>query len=77
MNAQQAVDQTRIHHQWMPDVLRIENTVSPDTVELAEAARAQCSARQRASAEIAAIRVDGQWIEGAPDGRVEATAKGY
>ena len=76
MNAQQAVDQTRIHHQWMPDSLSIENTVSPDTVDLL---------RQRghevrlvgAMGEVAAIRIDGQWIEGAPDGRVEATAKGY
>jgi gamma-glutamyltranspeptidase len=25
----------------------------------------------------ATIRLDGQWIEGAPDGRTEATAKGY
>jgi hypothetical protein len=27
--------------------------------------------------EVAAILIDGQWIEGAADGRVEATAKGY
>ena len=76
MNAQQAVDQTRIHHQWMPDVLRIENTVSPDTVELLKQ-RGHSVQLVNGMAEIAAIRIDGQWIEGAPDGRVEATAKGY
>ena len=47
MNAQQAVDQTRIHHQWMPDVLRIENTVSPDTVELLKQRGHRRPTRQR------------------------------
>ncbi len=76
MNMQQAVDQTRIHHQWLPDNLRIEGTASPDTIELL---------RQRghdvrvvpAIGEVAAILVDGQWLEGAPDGRTEATARGF
>ena len=27
--------------------------------------------------EVAAILFDGKWLQGAPDGRVEATAKGY
>jgi gamma-glutamyltranspeptidase/glutathione hydrolase len=76
MNAQQAVDQTRIHHQWMPDTLRVENTVSPDTVELLKQ-RGHNIQLANSIGEVAAIRVDGQWIEGAPDGRVEATAKGY
>src|SRR5665213_1715649 len=76
MNAQQAVDQTRIHHQWMPDNLRIESTVSPDTVELLRQ-RGHDVRLVNAMGEVAVIRIDGQWIEGAPDGRVEATAKGY
>ena len=76
MNMQQAVDQTRIHHQWMPDVLRIENTASPDTMELLRQ-RGHTLQIVNAIGEVAAIRVDGQWIEGAPDGRTEATAKGY
>jgi gamma-glutamyltranspeptidase/glutathione hydrolase len=76
MNAQQAVDQPRIHHQWMPDTLRVENTLSPDTIELLKQRGHQVQTTG-AIGDIAAIRVDGQWIEGAPDGRTEATAKGY
>lgn len=76
MNMQQAVDQTRIHHQWLPDVLRVENTASPDTIELLKQ-RGHNVQLVSAIGEVAAIRVDGQWIEGAPDGRTEATAKGY
>jgi gamma-glutamyltranspeptidase/glutathione hydrolase len=76
MNAQQAVDQPRIHHQWMPDELRAENTISPDTLDLLKQ-RGHTIRLVNSMAEVAAIRIDGQWIEGAPDGRVEATAKGY
>jgi gamma-glutamyltranspeptidase/glutathione hydrolase len=76
MNSQQAVDQTRIHHQWMPDSLRVENTASPDTLELLKQ-MGYTIQLTNSMAEVAAIRVDGQWIEGAPDGRTEATAKGY
>lgn len=76
MNARQAVDQPRIHHQWMPDTLRVENALSPDTIELLKQRGHQVQLTG-AIGDIAAIRVDGQWIEGAPDGRTEATAKGY
>jgi gamma-glutamyltranspeptidase/glutathione hydrolase len=76
MNMQQAVDQTRIHHQWLPDVLRIENTASPDTIDLLKQ-RGHTLQIVNAIGEVAAIRIEGQWIEGAPDGRTEATAKGY
>jgi len=76
MNMQEAVDAPRIHHQWMPDTLSIEKAASPDTIELL---------RQRGhnvrvvpqQGEVAGIRIDGQWMEGAADGRVEATARGY
>jgi gamma-glutamyltranspeptidase/glutathione hydrolase len=34
MNVQQAVDQPRLHHQWMPDKLYVERGFSPDTLDL-------------------------------------------
>ena len=34
MNAQDAVDAPRFHHQWQPDTLYLEKGFSPDTVEL-------------------------------------------
>lgn len=76
MNAQEAVDQPRIHHQWMPDVLSMEKTFSPDTMDLLHAKGHQLRI-QPAIGEIAAILYDGTWLQGAADGRVEATAKGY
>jgi gamma-glutamyltranspeptidase / glutathione hydrolase len=33
MNIQEAVDAPRFHHQWMPDVLDVEQWFSPDTVQ--------------------------------------------
>ncbi len=34
LNIQSAVTAPRIHHQWLPDELRIEEGISPDTVKL-------------------------------------------
>ena len=34
MNVQDAVDQPRIHHQWLPDEIRVERGISPDTMDL-------------------------------------------
>jgi gamma-glutamyltranspeptidase / glutathione hydrolase len=76
MNAQEAVDQPRIHHQWLPDDLRMEKTFSPDTIELLKAKGHKISL-VTSIGEVAAILFDGKWLQGAPDGRVEATAKGY
>ncbi len=39
MNVADAVDAPRLHHQWMPDVLRLERGFSPDTVALLKATR--------------------------------------
>lgn len=37
MNIQSAVEAPRIHHQWLPDEIRIEQGISPDTLDLLEA----------------------------------------
>ncbi|MCV6638696.1 gamma-glutamyltransferase [Candidatus Albibeggiatoa sp. nov. NOAA] len=34
MNIQEAVNAARIHHQWLPDKIFMENGLSPDTVDL-------------------------------------------
>jgi gamma-glutamyltranspeptidase/glutathione hydrolase len=34
MNIQEAVDAPRFHHQWLPDVLNVEQWFSPDTVAI-------------------------------------------
>ncbi len=37
MNIAEATEATRIHHQWLPEVLRVEEGLSPDTIALLEA----------------------------------------
>ena len=34
MNIAEALSMPRVHHQWMPDYLRIERGISPDTIQL-------------------------------------------
>ncbi len=76
MNVQEAVDQTRIHHQWMPDALSVEKTVPPDTIELLKQ-RGHSIRVQGVLGDVQTILVDGGWVQGAADGRGEGTAKGY
>jgi gamma-glutamyltranspeptidase/glutathione hydrolase len=37
MNIAEATLVPRIHHQWLPDELRVEEGLSPDTIALLEA----------------------------------------
>jgi gamma-glutamyltranspeptidase/glutathione hydrolase len=76
MNVQDAVNQPRIHHQWMPDELRLERGFSPDTAA-ALAGRGHQVKRVASQGEVAAILFDGGWLQGAPDPRTECTAEGY
>ena len=76
MNLQQAVDWPRIHHQWLPDELRLEPGFSPDTIALLES-RGHNVKLVSSQGEVAAILWDGVWMQGAADGRTEGTAKGF
>jgi gamma-glutamyltranspeptidase/glutathione hydrolase len=76
MNMQEAVDQPRIHHQWLPDSLSVEKTVGADTIELLKQ-RGHTVRVLPQIGEMAAILVDGEWLQGAADARTEGTAKGY
>jgi gamma-glutamyltranspeptidase/glutathione hydrolase len=76
MNIQQAVDWPRFHHQWLPDELRMEPGFSPDTIALLES-RGHKIKLVSSQGEAAAILWDGDWLQGAADGRSEGTAKGF
>jgi len=76
MNLQRAVDWPRIHHQWLPDELRMETGFSPDTVELLKSWGHKIKT-VTSQGEVAAILSDGKWLQGAADGRTEGTAKGF
>ncbi|MFN0172938.1 MAG: gamma-glutamyltransferase [Bryobacteraceae bacterium] len=76
MNIQKAVEFPRFHHQWMPDELRVESDFSPDTIDLLTA-RGHKIRKVAQQGEVCAILWDGSWLQGAADGRTEATAAGY
>jgi gamma-glutamyltranspeptidase/glutathione hydrolase len=82
MNVQDAVNWPRFHHQWMPDELRVEPGISPDTVALLEkrgynVKRFGADGRGISQGEAAAIGFSNGWLEGAPDPRTEGTAEGH
>ncbi|MBK5292461.1 MAG: gamma-glutamyltransferase [Acidobacteriia bacterium] len=76
MNIQEAVDFPRFHHQWMPDQISMEKGFSPDTVALLKA-KGHTIAPITNVARLAAIVVDGGWLQGASDGRADDKAAGY
>ncbi|HTR37781.1 MAG TPA: gamma-glutamyltransferase [Bryobacteraceae bacterium] len=79
MNVQDAVDWPRFHHQWMPDVLYVEQGISPDTISLLRAMGYKVSeyAPGQGVARVEAILDDDGWLEGGADGRGNAKAEGY
>ena len=76
MNISDAVDAPRLHHQWMPDVLRVERGFSPDTVALLRS-RGHTVEMEDGQGEVAAIQIQDGWLEGDADPRTEGTARGY
>ena len=79
MNIQEAVDAARFHHQWLPDKIYLEQAISPDTMALLKARGHEVDYSPGAFlAQVAAIVMDGGWLQGASDGRTAAgKASGY
>jgi gamma-glutamyltranspeptidase/glutathione hydrolase len=78
MNAQDAVDAPRFHHQWQPDLLYLEKGISPDTTELLKQRGFKVDHSPGVVlARVEAIVVDGGWIQGGSDGRAVGKAAGY
>ncbi|MFY9528752.1 MAG: gamma-glutamyltransferase [Candidatus Acidiferrales bacterium] len=78
MDAQQAINAPRFHHQWMPDTLLIESTLPEDTAKELERRGYQITQRDWIG-EVEAIGIDPQTGErlGAPDPRRQGVAVGY
>jgi gamma-glutamyltranspeptidase/glutathione hydrolase len=76
LNIQSAVAAPRIHHQWLPDELRIEEGLSPDTVKILQEKGHQVK-QQEAMGAIQSIMVrDGMMYGGADPRRSTALAAG-
>ena len=76
MNAQDAVDAPRFHHQWMPDELTMERGFSPDTIRILESMGHHIKPTTGV-ARIETIVLDGGWLTGGADGRGDTKAAGY
>ena len=79
MNVQDAIDASRIHHQWQPDKLSLERGISPDTVALLKSRGYDVDyAPGVVVAQVAAIVSDSGWLQGGSDGRsAMGKAAGY
>jgi gamma-glutamyltranspeptidase / glutathione hydrolase len=78
MNAQDAVDTPRIHHQWQPDKLYLEPGISPDTAALLKSRGYDVDRSPGlVLARVEAIVNSGGWLQGGSDGRASGKAAGY
>ncbi|MGE3403189.1 MAG: gamma-glutamyltransferase, partial [Vicinamibacterales bacterium] len=77
MNAQEAVDFGRFHHQWLPDRIQHErNGLSPDTLaDLRRRGHTLLEVRSQGSAQVIVVNADEGVLEGGSDRRTpDATA---
>jgi gamma-glutamyltranspeptidase/glutathione hydrolase len=67
-----------VHHQWQPDTLVLEPGISPDTEALLKS-RGHMTDHSPGwvPPQVNAILKNGQWLEGASDGRAPGKAAGY
>ncbi|MCB9208191.1 MAG: gamma-glutamyltransferase [Ignavibacteriales bacterium] len=81
MNIQEAVNAPRIHHQWMPDIIYLEEfAVNKDVYENLEKMGYSFGDRNktfRVLGSAQSIMIDGENIYGAPDPRRSGSAIGY
>jgi gamma-glutamyltranspeptidase/glutathione hydrolase len=69
MNIATAAAEPRVHHQWMPDELDVEQGVSPDTLRLLKDMGQQVSVAERTTGRTNSIMLEGGWLYGASDTR--------
>ena len=69
MNVATAAASARVHHQWMPDTLRLENGISPDTITLLQAMGHPVKTDNRTLGRTQSIMLEKGWLLGATDTR--------
>ncbi|GHE21470.1 gamma-glutamyltransferase [Halomonas urumqiensis] len=76
MNIQSAVSAPRMHHQWLPDELRVEDGFSPDTLELLRQRGHTVSQQDAMGAAQSIVIRDGMFYGGADPRRSTSSAIG-
>jgi len=69
MNIATAASAARVHHQWMPDRLLLEQGVSPDTAALLKGMGQPAEYAKRTLGRTQSIMLQGGWLYGATDPR--------
>lgn len=69
MNIATAAAAPRIHHQWMPDKLRVEQGISIDTLNLLIAMGHPVEVGERTQGRTNSLVLEGGWLYGATDSR--------
>lgn len=77
MNIQAAVNAPRVHHQWLPDAIRLEPGISPDTIRLLEAMGHTVEIKSvMGAANSILVDIDNTTFHGAGDPRRSGIANG-
>ncbi len=69
MNIASAAAQPRIHHQWLPDTLRVEPGIGPDTIDLLKQMGHNVTTSRRTLGRTQSIALKNGWLYGATDTR--------
>lgn len=77
MNIAEATAAPRIHHQWLPDEIRIEEGLSPDTIRLLEARGHEVEVKNAMGSTQSIMKVDGVLAGASDPRRVGALTAGY
>ena len=77
LNIQSAVSAPRIHHQWLPDELRIEEGISPDTVSLLKKMGHKVVRKSAMGASQSILVKDGVFYGGSDPRRSTSLAAGF
>ncbi len=77
MNIAEATNAPRVHHQWRPDTLRIEEGISPDTRRLLEKLGHHVELRAPMGAAQSIMRIDGRLFGASDPRRPDGLTLGY
>ena len=77
MNIAAATAAARIHHQWLPDKLRVEVGISEDTLDLLSARGHEVAVGNAMGSNQTVMRIDQGFFGATDPRRVGALARGY
>lgn len=77
LNVQVAVDSPRMHHQWLPDEIRIEQGFSPDTIKILKDKGYKVVVKESMGAANSVMIKDGKYYGGVDHRRDTGFALGY